>query len=187
MKIKENQLAPDFTVTDIDGKVIRLSNYRGKKILLSFFRNVNCPFCNRRVHKLMGLKYRFEQANMQLLFFFESSNQKILSSVFHKGISPLPVIGDPEKKIYRLYGVEESLVKTLSTILYSNYGKARKDTAELNLPEDKEATQTLIPADILINKDFTINRAYYGKHLDDHIGIPDLEKFAGITSVFAKK
>jgi len=54
MKLKEGQLAPDFTALDADGNEMKLSDYKGKKIIIGFYRNVACPFCNRRVHSIMG-------------------------------------------------------------------------------------------------------------------------------------
>jgi peroxiredoxin Q/BCP len=150
MKLKEGQFAPDFTVTDIYGREIQLSEFKGTKIILGFYRNVSCPFCNRRVHQIMGNNVRLKQKNVQMIFFFESSNQKLSASVFHKGISPWPLIGDPEKQIYKLYGVEESVAKTLKTSFYSSLSIAKKYARELNLPEDKKASKTLIPADFLL-------------------------------------
>ncbi len=38
------KLAPDFTATDINGKTVRLSDYKGKIVVLESF-NLECPFC----------------------------------------------------------------------------------------------------------------------------------------------
>ncbi|SFD82520.1 peroxiredoxin family protein [Thermophagus xiamenensis] len=186
MKLQSGNNAIDFTAQDIHGKEIRLSNYRGQKIILSFFRNVNCPFCNRRVHQLMFNNIHFKNAGVQLVLLFESSNEKLLSSSFHRGISPWPLIGDPEKKIYKLYGVEQSTIKMMKTMFVANLNQAKKETKELNLPQDKDASMNLIPADFLIDENFKIVKAHYGKHLDDHIDFNELKAFAGIGNQFKK-
>ncbi len=36
--------APDFTATDINGKTIKLSDYKGKIVVLESY-NLDCPFC----------------------------------------------------------------------------------------------------------------------------------------------
>lgn len=64
--------------------------------------------------------------------------------------------------------------------------KLKKDTKDLNLPEDKDASMNLIPADFFIDENFTIVKAHYGKHLDDHVSIEELKAFAGIESNFSK-
>jgi peroxiredoxin len=37
--------APDFTATDINGKTVKLSDYRGKIVVLESY-NLDCPFCH---------------------------------------------------------------------------------------------------------------------------------------------
>ncbi|MDF1550017.1 MAG: redoxin domain-containing protein [Bacteroidales bacterium] len=184
MKIQVGNTAPDFTAIDIYGRQVRLSEYKGKKIILSFYRNVSCPFCNRRVHQIMGNNLRFQNAGAQLVFLFESANEKLASSNFHKGISPWPLIGDPQKRVYQIYGVEESALKMMKTMLVANVAQAKKETKELNLPKDKDATMSLIPADFFIDENFKIVKAHYGSHLDDHVSIDELKAFAGIVDVF---
>ena len=180
MKLQEGNTALDFTATDIYGKQVKLSDFKGKKIILSFYRNVSCPFCNRRVHQIMGNNVKLKNTGVQLVFLFESSNEKLKSSVFHQGISPWPLIGDPDKKVYRSYGVENSTLKMMKTMIVSSVGQAKKDTKELNLPEDKDASMNLIPADFFIDENFKIVKAHYGKHLDDHVSIEELKAYAGI-------
>jgi peroxiredoxin len=36
--ITPGELAPDFELNDVDGKTIRLSNFRGRPVVLSFLR-----------------------------------------------------------------------------------------------------------------------------------------------------
>lgn len=180
MKLTEGQVALDFTVKDINGNEIRLSKYKGKKIILGFFRNVGCPFCNRRIHEIMSHNIRLKKSGVELLIFFESKQNKITQSTFHKGIEPWPIISDPEKTIYNLYGVEESFFKAVKTMFKSNVLKAKKDTKALNLPEDKEASAKLIPADFFIDENFKIIKANYGNHIDDHVSMEELKQFAGI-------
>lgn len=186
MKLQTGNTALDFVAKDIYGNDVRLSEYRGKKIILSFYRNVSCPFCNRRVHQIMGNNIRLKNAGVQLVFLFESSNQKLSSSVFHQGISPWPLIGDPDKKVYKQYGVEQSTLKMMKTMVVANVAQAKKETKDLNLPEDKDASMNLIPADFFIDENFKIVKAHYGKHLDDHVSIDELKAFAGINDPFSK-
>ncbi len=36
--IKSDELAPDFELKDVEGRTIRLSDFRGKPVVLSFLR-----------------------------------------------------------------------------------------------------------------------------------------------------
>lgn len=45
-KAELGQPAPDFTLTDLDGKTVKLSDYKGKVVVLEWF-NPDCPFVKR--------------------------------------------------------------------------------------------------------------------------------------------
>ena len=180
MKLSAGSKALNFEVQDIYGNPIRLSDYRGKRILLGFFRNVNCPFCNMRVHQLMKMKEELDGHNTQMVFFFESKEKVILRSSFHQGISPIPLISDPEKEVYYQWGVERSMMKMIKTMFSSANRQAMKDGQLLDLPKekDKDASQDLVPADFLIDENFIIQKAHYGSHLNDHIDLQLIRQFA---------
>jgi peroxiredoxin len=50
-----NKEAPDFTLTDINGKKHKLSDYRGKKVVLMFWATW-CPPCKATIPHLMELR-----------------------------------------------------------------------------------------------------------------------------------
>jgi peroxiredoxin len=183
MKLKKGDKAPVFSVKDIFGNDINLSDYKGKKLYISFFRHVKCPFCNVRVHRLMGKRVALEQSGLKVISFFENSDKIIKSSVLHQGLMPWPMVGDLEKVIYAKYGVEESILKMMKTFMV--HSELRKTIALANTldsakEKDSKHTNSLIPADFLINEDQTIEVAHYGAHADDHIHLDEVLKFAGI-------
>ncbi len=180
-QLQKGATALDFSVTDINGIPFTLSDLKGKKIVLSFYRNVNCPFCNRRVHAIMGNNLKLQKSGVKLVLFFESSARKLSESVFHQGINPWPLVGDPEKHIYKKYGIETSQEKMKATFLYADPLKAQADTRSLNLPADPDATSALIPADFFIDENFKIVKAHYGQHLDDHVSLEEIKAFAGVS------
>src|ERR1700735_2798457 len=44
MAVEVGKPAPDFTGTDINGKTIKLSDYKGKIVVIESY-NSDCPFC----------------------------------------------------------------------------------------------------------------------------------------------
>lgn len=187
MKLYAGTKAPDFEIQDIYEKKIRLSDYRGKKIVLGFFRNVSCPFCNMRVHQLMKMKAELDTKDVQMIMLFESHPKIILRSIFHQQISPIPLVGDPERRIYTQWGVERSMMKMVKTMFSSVNRQAMKDGNLLDLPKekDKDASMTLIPADFLIDENFVIQKAHYGNNLNDHISMQEIKNFALTTKTAA--
>ena len=51
LKIGDN--APNFILPAIDGTSFDMSNFRGIRIILTFFRFSSCPFCNIRINRIL--------------------------------------------------------------------------------------------------------------------------------------
>jgi len=184
MKLHIGDPAPDFQVKDIYNKAISLSDYRGKKLLLSFYRNVACPFCNLRVHQLGKLHPTLQAQGLEMLFFFETPKKHILLSSFHSGLSPISIVGDPEKHIYKLYGVENSLLKSVATLLKSGAQEQLKEAKALGLDKFKDDTivSKVLPADFLIDEQGIVRELYYGTATNDHLPIQQVKDFAALAS-----
>ena len=56
--LKEGTPAPDFILEDKDGNQVKLSDYRGKKIVLYFYPRDNTPGCTRQA---LAFKDAYEQ------------------------------------------------------------------------------------------------------------------------------
>ena len=82
-RLETGQSAPLFSLTDIYDREIDLSAYKnkGKKILISFFRNVACPFCNFRIHQLTTKNDQWKN-DLEMIFFLEAEKEVVLRSSF---------------------------------------------------------------------------------------------------------
>ncbi len=56
-RIKQGDLAPDFTFKDQDNREVRLSNLQGKKVLLSFHPLAWTPVCTDQMGSLLSLAF----------------------------------------------------------------------------------------------------------------------------------
>lgn len=170
-KIKTGDTPLPFETYDFTGEKIKLNDYKGKKIHLSFFRDASCPFCNLRLNQLIQNHIKFKNNNIEVITFFASTKDIILKYANgHK--APFSIIPDPELKIYNLYGVETSFKAKLKTM-----GKPKKAfkaiTSEyFNLRS--LTTIDIVPAEFMINEIFKIDKAFYGKDFGDHIHLDDI-------------
>jgi len=162
---------------DVYGQTIDLNAYRDRKVYMSFFRNVNCPFCNLRIHELIRKKE--ELNHLQLIFFLESSLQQIQRSIFHQEVSPIPLIADPQHEVYSKYRVESSMMKMMNTFMKAGTMSAMKQGRQFDVPdnEEKHVSMTLMPADFLIGPGLVIEKVNYGSHLRDHLPLDELTAF----------
>ena len=56
MSLKTGDKAPDFEVNDQDGNAIKLSDFKGRKVVLYFYRKDNTPGCTAESCNLRELK-----------------------------------------------------------------------------------------------------------------------------------
>lgn len=175
MKIELGQQAPDFEVYDIYGARYSLESLRGKNILLSFFRDATCPFCNLRVYELTKKYPDLAKKGLVMLAFFNSPKDRIVRLVGKKS-RPFPLIADPEKSVYDLYSVQSSLLGLLIS-MFTRMPRMIK-AMMLGFTPSMRGDMTQMPADFLIGPDLKVKGIYYGKDIADHIPVSILETFA---------
>lgn len=162
--------AIDFNATRVDGKQFRLSDYRGKRILLSFFRNGACALCNLRVHEMIYKWPEFLSAGIEVVAVFESSKEDMLPYV-GKQVPPFPLLADPTGLLYEQYGVETSPEK-VNEIIERGTAKERIQAAAeagFMLTHQNGSNFFRLPADFLIDENFIIQRSHYSNQIIDHI------------------
>lgn len=162
--------APVFERTSVQGKKVSLDQYRGKKLLLAFFRYAGCPVCNFRMHELAEHYSQLQERNIEVIAVFESSNETLQAYLEDTKI-PFAVVGDPELVLYQKYGVEKSVGKMLSTMFKKQpkqdmkQGKALFDGKKYK----RDGSQTRIPADFVIDPTGKLAQVHYGTYIGDHL------------------
>ena len=174
MRLNAPQTAPAFDLTDIYGKQVRLDDYRGKRVMLSFFRDAACPFCNLRVYELSHHYKDWQNQGLEIIAFFRSSPADIKHYVARHP-RPFTIIGDEQLAIYSRYGVEHSLLGMVRGIMLR---MPRMMRALFNgfIPRMR-GDQTLVPADFLIDEQGQIRVVYYGRDIGDHIPFGLIKSF----------
>ena len=176
MALIENQLAPDFQAADILGNTLHISDYKGKKILLTYYRHVACPFTNLHFLELQELDSYFKKMGLVVLAVYESSSETLQRYSRNESFYAR-MIADPDYGLYYLYEIEQNALK----ILYSMYKGAHAKRLEGNrkfkesyCPEGRKDT---LGADFLIDEDGYIKYAYYNQYLGDHLPVKDIVRF----------
>ncbi|UGY93443.1 peroxiredoxin family protein [Streptomyces gobiensis] len=65
--VREGESAPDFTATRLDGSRVRLSDYRGKIVVLEAG-SITCPMYERGIDRMNALAYRFPDVAFLVLY-----------------------------------------------------------------------------------------------------------------------
>lgn len=104
IELTEGQKAPDFKAKDQNGKIISLSDFSGKDVILYFYPKDDTPGCTAEACSFRDnyqslLKEGFEVLGVSTDD--EKSHQKFIT----KYSLPFSLIADTDKKIVEAYGV----------------------------------------------------------------------------------
>ncbi len=172
--------APEFTATTWEGERVELAQLRGRKLWLAFFRHVNCPFCNLRIHEMQQRANKW-RTQLQIVAVFQSPAAKFQGAPMRVD-TWYPLISDPEEALYRLYGLSASMKAVLTPAI----GVALILAAVQGyLPKAADGTFGRIPADFLIDAEGVIADAFYGSHIADHIPLAQVEAFVAEAAAVA--
>ena len=97
-------LAPDFSAKNQDGKIVNLSDFKGKKLILYFYPKDNTPGCTTEACDLRDNFRVLVKAGFDILGVSpdnEISHQKFIK----KHDLPFDLIADTEKELINMYGV----------------------------------------------------------------------------------
>lgn len=172
--LEEGMFAPSFQVRDINGLTHSIEKYKGKKILLSFYRNAGCPVCNYRFHELEDERLFFEKKNVVLLAIYESSVPN-LKLMIDTNQYLQHIISDEEGLLYDLYAVEASRTKITKGLVHGAMSKAQKGKKFYAHKIKQDGNPNRIAADFLIDENGNISIAYYGKYLGDRLPLTFLK------------
>lgn len=106
--VKVGQSAPDFTVTTIDGKTFKLSEYRGKTIMLQFTASW-CSVCRKEmpyIEKEIWLPLK-EKAFV-LIGIDRNESLDVVAKFSQKTKITYPLALDPEAKVFSLYSRKDA-------------------------------------------------------------------------------
>ena len=125
--------APAFTLADKDGKMVSLSDFFGKKVVLYFYPKNNTPGCTRQACAFASAYSEFEKKNAVVIGISKdsvSSHEKFAG----KYNLPFILLSDPELQAIQAYGVwqekklygKTSMGIVRTTFLIDEQGKIMK-------------------------------------------------------------
>lgn len=164
----------DFATTDIYGDSIKLSDFRGKKVMLAFFRDAACPFCNLRVYELTQKYKSWETNNIEIIAVFSSPAEEVRHFVA-KHPRPFRLVSDEDLNLYNQYGVEHSAVALFKALIFK-LPRIIKGMFKGGYPQPNPHVK-IVPADFLINEQGKIEHVWYGRDTSDHMPIAEVEHF----------
>lgn len=103
MAVEVGQQAPDFEAKIETGESIKLSDFKGKKVILYFYPKDNTPGCTAQACNLRDNYEALQKAGYVVLG-ISSDSEKSHQKFIEKQSLPFSLIADPDLTVHNLYG-----------------------------------------------------------------------------------
>ncbi|MGH8875976.1 MAG: peroxiredoxin-like family protein [Stackebrandtia sp.] len=149
---------------------------------LQFRRFAGCPICHTHLRSFARRQEEVQAAGIREVVFFHTGADELWE---HTDALPFDVIADPDKRVYRQFGVEagrSSLLRPgawwgmVRGAVPTTVGILRKRI--LPPPSKPEGGRLGLPADFLIEPSGRVLAAKYGEHANDQWTVDTLLKLA---------
>jgi len=101
--LKINDIAPDFVLTDQNGKQRRLADFRNRWVVLYFYPKNNTPGCTEEACKFRDDYFRLDKLGAEVLG-ISIDNQESHAEFTKKYSLPFPLLADTDGKVASQYG-----------------------------------------------------------------------------------
>ena len=143
----KGDLAPSFTLQDINGNNVSLEDYKGKNIILNFWASW-CPPCREEMPHFQQLHEQSEDDLVVIGVNLQESIEDQTTFLNELGIN-FPILQDPDRKVRSLYNV---FTQPVTYFINSNGIIIDKKLGPLTIEEINEKTENLISRETIITQ-----------------------------------
>ena len=148
-----NNQAPQFQLKNIYGNQVDLASFKGKWIVLVFYRGNWCPMCNIQITSLAKDYPEFQKRNTEIIA-ISTDTPEGARKTREKTHAPFPILIDENNKVIQLYKVvvEKRELKDIVALMHR-----------------KKAGTYAMPAVFIIDAGGVIRYSHIGKSYTDRL------------------
>jgi peroxiredoxin len=153
-----------------------------RTVHLQFRRFAGCPICNVHLRAFVRRFAEIEAAGIVEVVVFHSTPEEMRR---YESELPFATIGDPDRKLYREFGVESATRALTDPRVYGAILKAVAVTTmetfarrKLLANANPHGGRFGLPADLLIAASGVVMASKYGEHADDQWSVDELLELA---------
>ena len=122
VELKVGESAPDFSLKDQDGVIHKLSDYRGKQVVIYFFPKAGTPGWIKEACGFRNTYFEFEKQGI-IVFGISYDSQKTLKKFKANYNIPFLFLSDRKKVVSKQYGTKGFLFPSRKTFVIDKNGK----------------------------------------------------------------
>ncbi len=110
MELEIGKKAPEFEAKDQNGQLVKLSDFKGKKVVLYFYPKDNTPGCTAQACNLRDNYEALQNKGYEILGVSSDSEKSHLKFIEKQNL-PFRLLADEDLKVHHAYGtwVEKSM------------------------------------------------------------------------------
>jgi peroxiredoxin Q/BCP len=130
--------APDFTLSDADGKPVSLSDYRGRRVIVYFYPAAATPGCTKEACDFRDSLADLGDGGLDVIGISPDKPAKIAKFRDAEGLN-FPLLSDPDKEVltaWGAFGEKQMYGKTVTGVIRSTFvidGDGKIEEAQYNV------------------------------------------------------
>ena len=154
---REGSKAPDFALPDSDGATWRLSDHRGKIVVLLFYPGDETPICTRQMCSVRDRWEDYAATGAEVVGISTNTVESHKSFAEHHEL-PLRLLADVDRKVADMYGAQSLIPgKVARSVFVINRDGVitYRDVRPLGLfrPKDDDTIKAIMEAQSLQNRE----------------------------------
>src|SRR4051794_24080969 len=130
--------APAFALTDADGNTVKLSDYKGRKVIVYFYPAASTPGCTKQACDFRDSLAQLNEAGLDVIGISPDKPAKLAKFRDAEGLT-FPLLSDPERDVLTAWGAfgEKTMYgKTVQGVIRSTFvvdEKGKIEVAQYNV------------------------------------------------------
>ncbi len=132
-RLEAGDKAPSFSLTDADGKTVKLSDYQGRKVVVYFYPAASTPGCTKQACDFRDSLAELNEAGLDVVGISPDKPEKLAKFRDAEGLT-FPLLSDPDKTVLTAWGAfgEKKLYgKTVQGVIRSTFVIDEKGNLEV--------------------------------------------------------
>jgi peroxiredoxin Q/BCP len=144
VRLEVGDKAPAFSLSDADGKTVKLSDFKGRKVIVYFYPAASTPGCTKQACAFRDSLAELNGADIDVVGISPDKPEKLAKFRDAESLT-FPLLSDPDKKVlsaWGTFGEKKMYGKTVQGVIRSTFLVDEKGTIAVAQYNVKAANTT---------------------------------------------